>query len=686
MDFLQRTPFFRLLLPLIIGIVLYQYVELFQWSLFGLLGVSLCLILLGFIIRKPILQFQFRWLFGFGIFLFSFVLGYFVSDQFEKLNSFQHLNKSGVFTVEITESPIEKENSYLCRIKTLQFFDSQNATPTSGKAILYLQKDSVAALLRSGDRLLVETIFQKTDGAINPNGFDYATYLGRQGIGATAYIASYKWKKIGENSSFSIFRLAEESQKNLLSIYKRFGITGDEFAVLAALTLGSKDALHPELRQNYTTSGGMHILAVSGLHVGIIYMVLGFLLSFMDKKPSMKILKAILMVLLLWIYAFITGLPPSVIRATLMFSFVAVGMSLDRKSQIYNTISISAFLMLLYNPNYLFDVGFQLSYSAVICIIYFQPQIKKWFVTKNKVLGWTWDLTAVSLAAQIGTAPFSLFYFHQFPNYFFITNLVAIPFASFIIYGAVILFVLSPVPYLSVAAAFVLQWLLKILNFCIAFIHDLPFSLTVSSIDFWQTALIFGIIVSFSIYFQTKKFIFLFGAFTFIFFVISLDLSTSYNTLTNSKVVVFADNSNTHVDFIEGKNHFLFTTDSSSVERVAGNFWLQNKLDIPINLKKSDLFSNGFIEFGGKRFFILSDDWLKRKTTSTPISIDYLIVGNGLKPKMNEILDCIIPEKIIVDKSISGWYTESIRKSCHDKGISFYSVAEQGAYVLNFTD
>jgi competence protein ComEC len=410
MDFLQRTPFFRLLLPLIIGIITYQYVEFFQWSLMLLLGVSFLLIFPGFFIRNATMQFQLRWLFGVGISLFLFTLGYFLSIQYDTKNTFQHINKQGVFRVELTELPIEKENSYLCRVKTIQYFENNRAFSTSGKAIVYFQKDSASAQLQSGDRLLIQTTFQKPDGVINPDGFDYRSYLKRQGIGATTYLNSDRWVKTDRNEAFSIFRLAESAQQNLLDIYRRFGITGDEYAVLAALTLGSKDALHPELRQNYTTSGGMHILAVSGLHVGIIFMVLSFLLKSFHRTPRRKYVKALLIVLLLWTYAFVTGLPPSVVRATLMFSLIAIGASLERKPQIYNTISFAAFIMLLVNPNYLYDVGFQLSFSAVVSIVYFQPMISKWFVIENKMLRWAWELTAVSLAAQIGTAAFSLFY------------------------------------------------------------------------------------------------------------------------------------------------------------------------------------------------------------------------------------------------------------------------------------
>lgn len=687
MNFLQRNPFFRLLLPLIIGIVSFQLIQINAAISILFWSVALLLIISPLLIKNSNIQYKYRWLFGAGIFIFLFQLAFFLTDQKEKASDFKPLGQKGIFEIEILESPIIKENSILCRIRIVSVFDSlERQQPAHGKAILYIAKDSTSKSLESADKLLIETIFKKPDGVINPNGFDYATYLKRQGIGATAYISNDRWIKTGSNEGFSIFRLAEKSQHKLLEIYHRFGISGDEFAVLAALTLGSKDALHPELRQNYTTSGGMHILAVSGLHVGVIYLVLNFLLQFFDRKQKYKFLKALTIVFLLWVYAFITGLPPSVIRSTLMFSLVALGTGLERKPQIFNTISMAAFIMLLINPNFLFDVGFQLSFSAVISIVYFQPKIAKWFVFKNKALRWVWDLTAVSLAAQIGTAPFSIYYFHQFPNYFLVTNFIAIPFATFIIYTAVALFILSPVPYLSSIIAYFLNKMLQILNFSIASIHHLPLSLTITSINGWQLALAFAVIILFTFYLHNKQFkpliLSLFIAFAFV----GIDVYQQFKAMDTVQVVVFSDNKDTHISFIDHKNNSVFTTDSSSLHRLIDNFILQNKLNAPENINKNYWYNDGYAIFHGIRFMILTSNELKGKTSIQKLPVDYLIIGNRQKPKITQLLDCVIPREIIVDKSISEWYKRDIRKVCEAKNIAFYSVAERGAFILDLKE
>lgn len=683
MDWLHRTPFFRLIVPMIAGIVAFQYFIWSEWLLFSLAGLGVLLMFISFVTSKI---YSLRWLFGSGLMLLIFATGYFVPQQFEIRNIFQHRGEKGLFYVEIAENPVVREKSVLCRVKTLAFGKNGKFTETSGNAILYVQKTPQSVALQSGERMLVRTTFGNPDGQINPDGFDYCTYLARQGFGATAYAPTGEWKKADEDTGFSLTRMAGKMQAKLLQVYKNFNISGDEYAVLAALTLGSKDALHPELRQNYTTSGGMHILAVSGLHVGVIYMVLGFLLSFLDRKSYLKIIKTVLIILLLWMYAFITGLPPSVIRSTIMFSMVALGTGLSRKSLIYNTIFASAFLMLFYNPNFIFDVSFELSYMAVLAIVYFQPKISRWFVPKNKILKWAWDLTAVSLAAQLGTAPLGLFYFHQFSNYFLLTNLIAIPFATFIIYNAVALFVFSAVPYISVILAFLLKGQLIVLNTGIKWIHDLPGSLSVFSINSVQIFLFFTALLLLVVFLNTKKFMALSGSLIAVIAFLTIIFYRNYQTFTRSQIIVYADNANTNVDFMDGKNHFLYTTGYDAAERVAKNYWVNHGLNEPVGIRNNIGGSTGFISFHGLKIAILTDNTFNGKTAFEKLNIDYLIIGNKLKPKIRQVLECVSPGEIIVDKTISGWYAGDIEKVCRDRNIRFYSVARKGARIIGLTD
>ncbi len=686
MDFLQRTPFFRLLLPLILGIIVYQYVDFQHWGLYAMFFLAIVLMVLPFAIRIPKRQFQFRWLFGCGIFLFLFVLIYFLSGEREKENVFQRLNSKGINRVELTAAPIEKAKSYLCKVDVIQYFDSTNWVTTRGKAILYLQKDSAASKLLFGDRLMLEAKFSPPERALNPDGFDYAAYLKRQGVGAVCYVPSGSWRMTDRDMGFSIQRQADICRNYLLNIYREFHIEGDEFAVLAALTLGYTDALQPDLRASYSATGAMHILSVSGMHVGVVYVVMAFLLSFLNKNQRQKVLKATLISLFLWGYAFLSGLSPAVVRATLMFSFVAIATCFERKSQIYNTIFMSAFFMLLYNPDFLFDVGFQLSYSAVLSIIFFQPIIGKLYIANNKYSKAVWDLFSVSLAAQLGTMPFTLYYFQQFPNYFLLTNFVAIPLSTIVIYLAMALLMTSFVPYLSAGVAFLLKWSLWLLNFLIVWVQNLPYSLSHVSLDIRQTIVVFLAVFCFSAYFFYKKFSALVVGLSAVLLACVFNLQTNYQTMTSKRMIVFAGQKNTHVNFIDRNRNYVFTTDSVEMERIAKAFWQNQKFEKPHYIHQNEWFSDGVSSFEGSRILILSNDFLRKQTFSEPLKLDYLIIGRGLKPKIEQVLEYLHPRKIIVDKTISDWYRQSIKKACQTRNIAFYSVAEKGAYVLNFTD
>ena len=212
------------------------------------------------------------------------------------------------------------------------------------------------------------------------------------------------------------------------------GVEGKQLKVASALLLGYRENLDKELVKSYASAGAMHVLAVSGLHVGILYLLLTRIFSFLKKVKKVKNGKFILTILIvsfLWFYAIMTGLSASVMRATTMFSFIVIGNELlNRKTSIYNTLAVSAIILMIINPFIVYQVGFQLSYVAVVGIVYLQPKLNRLFYSRYKLVRGVWAITCVSLAAQIATFPLSLHYFHQFSTYFFISNLIVIPASS----------------------------------------------------------------------------------------------------------------------------------------------------------------------------------------------------------------------------------------------------------------
>jgi competence protein ComEC len=608
-------------------------------------------------------------------------LGYVLCLFSESKSEFYPLGEQKTFLVTVNSATVEKPKSYRCEIKLNKVLDQNEWKTASGNAVVYFEKSESAKNVLLGDELILRTEFKKPPGAENPGGFDYAAYLKQNNIQATAYINASDWYITNTIPPFSIRREANIIRSKLLAIYEKYGIRDYEFAVLAALTVGYTDELSPDLRASYSASGAMHILSVSGLHVGIVYVVIAFLLSFLKKNRLQLFLRAALIVIFLWTYAFVTGMSPSVVRSALMFSFVAIGTSLERKSQIYNTVFMSAFLMLLIEPNFIYNIGFQLSYAAVISIVIFQKPFAALLPVRNKILRWLRDLLSVSVAAQIGTLPFTLYYFQQFPNYFLLTNLIAIPLSTIVIYLAITLLATSFVPVVATYVAMLLKWSLVALNFSIVQIHHLPLSVSTLTLNFAQVLAMVGAITFISLYFYTKKATPLLVGLSCILIVSLLSIQTTYNTLHSDKIIVYSSSKHQHINFIAKNKNYIYSTNSEELTKIAGQYWKMNKIEMPDTIKATYYFQNNYAIFSDKRILIASEQLWKNKTTSKPLDVDLLIIGNKTKPKANFLFENIHPKTVVVDKSISPWYTENIRKACAEKSIAFYSIAEKGAFV-----
>lgn len=396
----------------------------------------------------------------------------------------------------------------------------------------------------------------------NPGEFNYRRFMHQKGIRYQAFVRSNVVLLDYNKHTLKTYALTIRSE--LLALYKKHGIENDEFAVLAALTLGEKSYLSSTIRNSFSASGAMHVLAVSGLHVGIIFMIMNIMLNQLGSSKYARITKVVIALLLLWGYAFITGLSPSVLRACTMFSFVVIGSNLNRKTNIYNTLAVSAFVLILINPQIINEVGFQLSYSAVIAIVFFQPKIVNIIVLKNRVLKYLWELFAVSVAAQIGTFAISIYYFHQFPVYFWISNFIVIPAAGIILYCAVLFFITSFLPWLPLFFAFVLNTVIKFMNSGISFIEKMPGSVAKQlwMNDFTLIALII-IIVSMAWFIEKKRY-------QQLIFSLLLLTITCANMLIqtikihNQSIIIFYNNySAPLVSFIDGTLHYYYTPNDS---------------------------------------------------------------------------------------------------------------------------
>ena len=311
-------------------------------------------------------------------------------------------------------------------------------TKSEGKIISFFPVDAASKQLKYGDKIWLHLKLNEISSSVHPSGFDFKRYYENKGIYHNAHVID--WKLIEKNKG--VYSSILDQRKSLLQILNKHLYTENEYAVGAALCLGNKDLLSEELKNEFATVGAMHVLAVSGLHVGIIFSLLLKILSlFKTRKRLWVFLKIAVTILCIWLFAFLTGGSPSVLRAALMFSFITVSFYIRRFRNTYNTLAAAAMLLLLYDPYLIYDVGFQLSFAAVTGIVYLQPRLYELLYFKWLIPDYLWQITSVGIAAQLATFPIGLYYFHHLPINFILTGLFVVPFAFIILSLGISLFV-----------------------------------------------------------------------------------------------------------------------------------------------------------------------------------------------------------------------------------------------------
>ena len=443
-------PFLRLVIPVIAGIIASSYSD----DLYLCLTVLLAGLTSLFVFYLFPCKFSYRHLSGIGINCLLFSLSYINVQQNLTKTQWNYAPQSCKYKVKIIEGPNPKLRSYQFSINIESVETTQGNEPVNKKALLYLPKDSLTAHLIAGNFLNINATFKKIEDTDDAASSGYNNYLKNKGYACVGYASSNNWKLIpSEKTYFPDIQIEASICKHYL-LKKLNQIIPDkkQYGIASGIFFGDKKAMDDELRASFVETGSAYILAVSGLHVGILYGILIFPFKLLGNTKKAKCIRQFVAIPLVWAFTFITGLPPSAIRATTMLSFYGLAEIIGKKSLSLNIIGASAFLMLIYNPLYFFDIGFQLSFSAVIFIITINPLLQKLYQPGHSISRYIWSLLTVSTSAQLGTAPLSIYYFNLFPIVFLLTNLLIIPLTS-------ILVISLPI-YLLLACFFTLPGLL----------------------------------------------------------------------------------------------------------------------------------------------------------------------------------------------------------------------------------
>jgi len=552
--------FARILAPFIFGIGVFYFLppEKNIFIIETIAGILFLAILFININYKKLNGYRFKGLTGIMILLFFFAFGgalCLLNNEKLKADYFA-INNNTYLKVWINGEP-EKTNDIL-RFKTriVSGYQYNRQVKLSGQLLLALKLNNINPIkLKYGDELIIPAHYLEVEPPYNPAEFDFKSWLASQNVYEQAFVDQAHLLKTNKNIGNPIIKFAIDLRETQIAKYRRLIKNDEAFAVASTLNLGYRADLSKETLAAYSKTGTIHALSVSGSHVAIIFFVLDFLLMFLDKKKTLRIFKFILICSLIWVYALITGLSPSVVRSAIMITIFITSKTFAKNKNGYNTLSFAAFCQLIYNPFLIWDVGFQLSYISVFGLIYLQPKIYKWIYVKNKWFNKVWELTALSLAAQFITFPLCIYYFHQFPVYFLLGNLfISIPLIIIMILGIVVL-----IPFLDKLSP-IFEWTITFTNSALKWIADLPYS-TFSSIWINLPELI---LLSFAL----GLLVYAFSKYNKRALLLSLSIYIIYQTLVTydsyiavhqKKIIFFTLRKNYAAAFVNGNQTILLT-------------------------------------------------------------------------------------------------------------------------------
>ena len=690
----HSIPLVRLCIPLITGILLFEAVEISLEFLYILSGGLLLVLLLDILVMR-LFSYRWRWIPGLSVLLLISCLGYLLTyhhDQRHEADYFSQLATKDVYVqATLNETTSKRKSTYRAIANVEQVLVNGSWQKSSGMLLLYVADNEASAKLKYGQTLLFKLDAQSVKPPLNPFEFDFQKYMQRKNIYFQQYLKSKSWKVVESGKGVWWKNIAYYLKEKIMAAYMQYIPSRSQAGVASALIFGYRDELDPDLVQAYAHTGTLHVLAVSGLHVGIIYVVLKWLFGWLKRKRSSRVLRTVFILSALWFYALLTGFSPSVNRAAFMFSFIVIAESLKRKTSIYTSIGGSAFILLLTDPLLIYDVGFQLSFSAVLGIIFLHTHIFDLWQPKTIFMNQVWNITCVSFAAQAATCAMGFYYFHQFPNYFLISNLLIIPASTLITYMGIILLALLPVPILATGAGILLDWLIQAANWVVYAIDSIPFStfngLTVSLPG---AVAIFGILLSLVLFFfyQRKQAV-------WVALGCSLFLATN-KTLERMRYVnqheawIYAMPGHTAISVLQGNRAVMLADSGLFAEpkplniRTEQHGWYTHVGSFKLLPLQQDMTSTtmvvnqNLLVLGSKKIYLLN----KKVSQELNHELDALVLASSPKMSLKEIYKKFRFKQLIADQSNSRYRLNKWKAEAKATGLKVHFVDEAGAYKI----
>lgn len=672
------APFLRLLPAIAGGIALgwYTGVDALVWVTLG------CCFLLGTVLYSflPLpLQYRMKLLPGSCLLFLLLCLGASlvrVHDVRKQAGWFgKSYQQDQPLVVMLAEPLVAKANSFKAIGEVQQLQRAARFAPAEGRILLYFKKDLDTIGLRYGSRILLRKPLQPIQNSGNPGGFNYQRYCLFQGITHQAFVSAPDFRLLPGNQGNGCTMFLIRSRRAVVNILQRY-INGPlEQGLAEALLIGYKDDLDKGLVQAYSNTGVVHVIAISGLHLGLIYGLLLLLLKPLRRR--LPLFHCLLVVCGLWAFSLLAGAQPSVLRSAVMFSCLAIGELLSRRAPVLNTLALSAFGLLCYNPFWLWDLGFQLSYAAVFSIVIFYQPLYRAVYFPNRSLNWVWQLVALTLTAQIFTLPISLYHFHQFPLLFLLTNLVAVPLSSLILLGEIALCALAWWPALATLLG-------KGLHLLIQGMNNYVLRLDGVSIAVWdgftltdmQLLLLFMLLAFAGNWILLQNRTAAYGALWALLFFCMIQAWEIKRARNQQGLLVYHTPRLPAADFISGQTAFFRGHPQLLQEGFARNFHLKPARTL-LRIKQEQVLQAKAVAAGGRRVLF----WQDKGTL--PLLPDVLVVS-GRTPPPRFFTPKNKKVQVVLDGSVSRYRRQQWRRFADSLHWPFHDVQEQGAFVMQW--
>ncbi len=667
-----KFPLARITICFVLGLSAAFLTKPFPEKTLIFAGISVILLSLVFLLNK---KFRVPHLYGIVACFSFFILGFSalsIHSEYFYQNHFLHFVKDEkqVFKLVIREQLKNSASGsrFVTEVKQVE------KTETEGKLLVTINHPSKE--IKIGDEYFVIGKFLPHRKITNPYQFDYGNYLHNKSISGQIFLEETSLINTGETKR-DIYYYAANFRIKIINNLKKSGFNPDALAVLSALILGQQQEISKEILQDYQFAGAVHILSVSGLHVGCLMLIITFLLKPLPNTRFYNFFRLIFVISFLWIFTLIAGFSPSVVRSVVMFSFVAVGQFSIRKTNLLHTLLVSMLLILLFKPSFLVDVGFQLSYSALFFIAWLQPKFDTFWQPENKILKYFYQIITVSFAAQLGTLPFCLYYFHQFPGLFLVTNLVVLPVIGGIMGLGLLVMILAFFDLiwkpLSVILETAILWMNKIIHL-IASVDVFLFK----EIHFNLMMLFASVFLVFAIGFWIHKHSFknMATAMTSIVLFQIICLFTVVDSKNINETIVFSDRKNLILAENNGSEVTIKSRDSVNEKNLS--FAIKPYTIATVSkIKSYEKFRN--VVFSQRQKILVLDS---TSVASGLMKPDILIVSHSPKLNFERIIANTKPKVVIADASNYKNFVERLSQTCEKAKIPFHSIYEKGFYTI----